>query len=66
MKPNWKEIKIEIDALPTTEKTIVLKKKAEGFEKELREHPEHNHACRLCHQDTSACKLIKEILGESP
>ena len=37
MNISWKQIKAEIDGLPKTEKTLALKKMADGFEKELRE-----------------------------
>lgn len=37
MNVSWKEIKAEIDGLPKTEKTLLLKKKAEGFQKELKD-----------------------------
>jgi len=37
MNITWKQIKAEIDGLPKTEKTLALKKMADGFEKELKE-----------------------------
>ena len=63
MKSDWKQIRIEIDSLPTTEKTVCLKKLAREFEKELRQqlrYLEKNYP-----NASARIHLTKEILGES-
>jgi hypothetical protein len=75
VKISWKQIKAEIDGLPKTEKTLALKKMADGFEKELREEYKQLNAeiNEYIHTDFEAAKYtrigkyekIAELLGDS-
>jgi hypothetical protein len=69
MNISWKQIKAEIDGLPKTEKTLALKKMADGFEKELREirkmgaegrHQRYKHPTKWITD-----QVLDELLGDS-
>jgi len=67
MNITWKQIKAEIDGLPKTEKTLALKKMADGFEKELREKYAWGKFWLDMYPEKAyiVMRLINEVLGDS-
>jgi len=67
MNITWKQIKAEIDGLPKTEKTLALKKMADGFEKELREKYAFAKSWSDVFPEKAyiVMRLINEVLGDS-
>lgn len=62
MDTSWKDVKEVIDSLPTTDKTIVLKRTARLFDKGLKEWHDECKPCSGC-EYTKDC-ILKEILGD--